>query len=69
MDEQTRARLRALSEKAEPHTAVTVRYSKSIDQEIKTFCGQNPGIKKSVVLRECIERGWQAVNQQRTEEP
>jgi hypothetical protein len=63
MDQTKIERLKALSEKDEPLFAATVRFSKALDREMRDFCAKNPGVSKSVVLRECVERGWKALNE------
>jgi hypothetical protein len=51
-------RLRELSAKEEALAATTVRCSKRVIKEIEAFCAQNQDIRRAVVLRDCLERGW-----------
>jgi hypothetical protein len=62
MDDNILARLRALSEKEIPLIATTVRFSKPLDDEIRQFCAEHPSVNRSVILRECVERGWRSIS-------
>jgi hypothetical protein len=59
-------RLEEESSKTEPLYATTVRFHKAIDKEIRAFCAENPRIARGVILRECLERGWAALNGETT---
>lgn len=41
----------------------TVRLPFKLEKEIREFCDEN-SIKLSIVIRECIERGWRGIGRE-----
>ena len=49
--------LREQSTKKEPMVPTTVRLPIELEEEIRDFCASNK-VSLAVILRECIQRGW-----------
>lgn len=52
--------LRYKSAKPVPMRPTTIRIPWHIEEEIKRFALQH-GIRYSVLIRECVERGWESI--------
>ena len=52
--------LREQSTKKEPMVPTTVRLPSLLEEEIRDFCASNK-VNLAVILRECIQRGWDQI--------
>lgn len=62
LSEKTLERLRKVALGEETLVCRTVRYPPSIDRVLDKITHENPLIKKSTILRECIILGWERLN-------